>query len=111
MRTNSSVERRKRTRMQLHWPLRFHKTTAEGTLETVTADISSEGFYCLVKAGNFVPGEALACTLGVPARYPVLASPAMSVDCLVRIVRIDPAKEDGLNGVGCRIEEYRTVVR
>ena len=99
------MERRKRIRMRVHWPLRLHKTNAPETVETETHDLSSDGFYCLAKT-SFVPGEALVCTLGVPTHRPNGSDHMVSVECRVRIIRVE-ATQEGLYGVGCRIEEYR----
>jgi hypothetical protein len=99
------MERRRRNRMRVHWPLRLHKTNAAESVETVTHDLSSDGFYCLART-SFVPGEALACTLGVPTHHPNGADRMVSVECRIRIVRVE-ATQEGLYGVGCRIEEYR----
>jgi hypothetical protein len=99
------MERRRRNRMRVHWPLRLHKMNAPESVETVTHDLSSDGFYCLAKT-SFAPGEALACTLGVPTHHPNGADRMVSVECRVRIVRVE-ATQEGLYGVGCRIEEYR----
>lgn len=91
--------------MRVHWPLRFHLTNAPEAVETITRDLSSDGFYCLART-SFVPGQALACTLGVPTHHPNGAHRMVSVECRVRIVRVESTAE-GLYGVGCRIEEYR----
>ena len=100
-----SSERRRRTRLRVHWLLRLHKANATEAVETVTHDLSSDGFYCLAKT-SFVPGESLTCTLGVPTRHPNGAARLVSVECRARIVRVEAAP-GGLFGVACRIEEYR----
>ena len=100
-----SVERRRRIRMQVHWPLRLHRTNAPEIVETLTQDLSSDGFYCLAKT-SFVPGEALACILSVPTHHPNGDDRMVSVECRVRIIRVASTQE-GVYGVGCRIEEYR----
>ncbi len=99
------IERRRRTRMRVHWPLRLHKANANEIVETTTYDLSSDGFYCLAKT-SFVPGEAVACTLGVPTHHPNGADRVVSVECRVRIVHVE-SRQEGLYGLGCRIEEYR----
>jgi hypothetical protein len=91
--------------MQVHWPLAFFRpgTTA---LETVTHDLSSDGFYCQACA-TFVPGEIRDCTLHVPTHNPNGGERVLPVQCRVRIVRVEALTNDGVYGVGCRIEDYR----
>jgi len=75
-------------------------------IETVTQDLSSEGFYCLANA-PFIPGEIHSCTLSVPAYHPRDLTRVVPVQCRVRIVRVEALAENGLFGIGCRIEDYR----
>ena len=99
------TERRKRVRIQVHWPLRFHNGKSMEAPETLTRDLSSGGFYCLTKM-PFVPGEFRTCTLGVPTNYPRSTERLLSVECKVQVVRVQ-AEADGLFGVGFRIDDYR----
>jgi hypothetical protein len=100
-------ERRRRIRVHVHWPVRFFLEGTEETVDTVTQDLSSDGFYCQAST-VFVPGEIRACTLGVPTHHrngggirPVL--------CKVRVIRVEALGADGLYGVGCRIEDYHFI--
>jgi len=102
-----SGDRRRRSRIQVHWPLRFLNGDTTDIVETVTRDLSSDGFYCLAKM-PFVPGEFKACTLGVPTSHPRGNERVLSVECTVRIIRVQ-VLDDGLYGVGCRIEDYHFV--
>lgn len=99
------AERRKRARWQVHWPIVFCGGPGP-VIESVTHDLSSDGFYCLAGA-PFVPGEVRGCTLGVPAYYPNDLTRVVPVQCRVRVVRVEALAERGLFGVGCRIEDYR----
>lgn len=101
------ADRRKRSRIQVHWPLRFVNGETTDIVETVTRDLSSDGFYCLARI-PFVPGEFKLCTLGVPTSHPRGDERVLSVECTVRIVRVH-VRDDGSYGVGCRIEDYRFV--
>ena len=78
-----SINRRKRTRAQLHWPLSFSLTGTTETVQTITQDLSSDGFYCIANA-----------------RF---------VLCKVRIIRVEVTGERGFYGVGCQIMDYRLV--
>lgn len=100
-------ERRKRGRVQVHWPVYFLKQGVADVVETVTSDLSSDGFYFLAKA-PFVSGEFRVCTLGVPTNHPWSAERVLLVQCKVQIIRVK-SHGDGLYGVGCRIEDYRFV--
>ena len=75
-------------------------------VETVTQDLSSDGFYCYSHA-VFVPGEIRTCTLGVPTYHPNGGDRVRPVLCRVRIVRVEALGSEGLYGLGCRIEDYR----
>jgi hypothetical protein len=103
-----SINRRKRTRAQLHWPLSFSLTGTTETVQTITQDLSSDGFYCIANA-RFVPGEARHCTLLVPTHHPGGENSPLHVLCKVRIIRVEVTGERGFYGVGCQIMDYRLV--
>jgi len=75
-------------------------------VETVTEDLSSDGFYCLSKFRP-APGDLVACTLEVPVHSPNRTQHMVPLDCRVRVVRVEGPNADGLFGLGCRIEDYR----
>ena len=102
----SHLERRKRDRTVVHWPVRFLGKGAAGALDNMTQNLSSQGFFFRSNA-VFAPGEAGVCILEIPAHDPKQLDPVLYLECMVRIVRVDAAGEDGLSGVGCRIEDYR----
>src|SRR5262249_55436952 len=101
-------ERRRRTRVQVHWPICFLRPGTAEFIETVTHDLSCEGFYCLANTA-FVPGEIRECTLGVPVHHPNNGDRVRPVLCRVRIIRVEALGEDGFYGIGCRIEDYRFI--
>lgn len=98
-------ERRRRSRVRVHWPICFIRPDTTGIVETVTHDLSSDGFYCLANTA-FVPGEIRECTLGVPIHHPNSGDRVRPVLCRVRVIRVEALGEDGY-GLGCRIEDYR----
>ena len=102
----TSIERRRRVRAQVHWPVCFTRPGTTELVRTMTHDLSSHGFYCITSAG-FVPGEIRECTLVVPTHHPNGGKPMMPVLCKVRVVRVEVLGEGGLCGVGCEIEDYR----
>ncbi|MGO9971174.1 MAG: PilZ domain-containing protein [Bryobacteraceae bacterium] len=103
-----SVERRKRVRARVHWPLYFSLPGTAEQVQTITQDLSSNGFYCVANA-KFVPGEARECTLLVPTHHPNGGDPALPVLCKVRVIRVEVLAEAGFYGVGFQIEDYRFV--
>jgi hypothetical protein len=101
-------ERRRRTRLQVHWPICFLRTATTGRVETETHNLSSEGFYCLANTA-FVPGEIRECTLGVPVHHPGDGDRVWPVLCRVRVIRVEALSEHGFYGIGCRIQDYRFI--
>lgn len=99
-------ERRRRARVQVHWPICFIRPGTAGIVETVTHDLSSDGFYCLANTA-FVPGEIRECTLGVPMHNSNSGDRVRPVLCRVRVIRVEALGEAGFYGLGCRIEDYR----
>jgi hypothetical protein len=105
--TDSAVrERRRRARVQVHWPICFVRPGTAESVETVTHDLSSDGFYCLVNTA-FVPGETRECTLGVPMHHPDCGDRVRPVLCRIRVIRVEALGENGFYGVGCQIEDFR----
>jgi len=103
---SSALDRRKRTRAQVHWPITFSLSGTTDIIQTVTHDLSSGGFYCTASA-RFVPGETRDCTLALPFRHSEGGSGALLVLCKVRIIRVEVMAEGGFYGVGCQIMDYR----
>ena len=101
-------ERRRRARVQVHWPICFIRPGIPEILETVTHDLSSDGFYCRANTA-FLPGEIGECTLRVPIHHPDNGDRARLVLCRIHVIRVEALGEDGLYGVGCRIEDYRFI--
>ena len=101
-------ERRKRARTRLHWPITLFRDDSSSVLETVTQNLSSNGFYC-VSPVSFMPGERLHCALKLPAHDPAGRSRTLSLECRVRVVRAEPAGEPGFFGIACRIEDFHLV--
>jgi hypothetical protein len=100
-------DRRNRERVHVHWPLSFFRAGTTEILETVTQNLSSDGFYC-VTSSVLVPGEIRACTLNVPTHHPNGGPKMRRVLCRVRIVRVEKL-ENSVYGVGCHIEDYRFI--
>src|SRR4051812_27968784 len=64
--SGSALERRKRVRTRLHWPvLMFCDKPGSEAIESVTRDLSSSGFFCLMR-GPLTEGEYLVCSIKIP---------------------------------------------
>jgi hypothetical protein len=99
-------ERRKRARTKVHWALLLFQDHAGEAVETVTRDLSSNGFYCLSRI-PFVCGEVLVCSLQIPTYEPLNNEKTLTLECRARVVRSEPGAGDGLCGIACQIEDYR----
>jgi hypothetical protein len=99
------VERRRRVRTRVHWGVRFDRDGARDTLETVTVNLSSEGFYCRSRI-SFVTGDVVTCTLKVPTYHPNGMDDTLSLNCRVQIVRVEGPDEEGFYGIGCHVVDY-----
>jgi hypothetical protein len=102
---SAPAERRRRVRSRVHWPvLLFRNHTGEDTVETITQDLSSNGFYCLSKK-PFAVGELLLCTLQIPTNDP--NGRQGHLERRVLVVRVEENAADGQYGIACRTEDYR----
>jgi hypothetical protein len=98
-------ERRASIRTSLHWPVLFRHRHSQ-TMESVTENLSSQGFYCFSQ--TFVAsGEMLLCWLTLPTHDPSGTNGKIVLECDVRVVRSEAAPTDGLYGIACHIEDYR----
>lgn len=107
LRRTGLVERRARSRTQLHWPLELSRDGQKPTtIKSTTQDLSSGGFYCLIRV-QLAEGERLRCSLTIPTHDPRKCRPERTLECRVRVVRVVPQEASDLFGVACRIEDYR----
>jgi hypothetical protein len=98
------ADRRKNARRALRCRVSFYRKSSFPIAEGVTQDLSSGGFYCLSPMPLTV-GESLTCLLKMPspnASY----NHALTLECVVRVVRLDNGGEEGTFGIACRIEGY-----
>jgi hypothetical protein len=103
---HAPAERRLRRRFRLCWPLSILDGKREaGALSTVTENLSSRGFCCMVDEPP-PAGENLACILTFPPRHDPQISPAFR--CEAHVVWVQ-AMEDGRFSIGCRIDDYSVV--
>jgi hypothetical protein len=108
---NQTSERRTRTRVLLRCPLRLYRRGYAQPLKGETQNLSSAGFYCLVKERreSFLPGDNLDCILTVPAENFSFGTGDVNLHCEVEVTRVDPKTEGA--GVACRIDRYSLILR
>jgi PilZ domain len=102
------AERRRSGRVSVHWPISlFPNQIGEDAVQTITENLSSQGFYCLSRK-PFTVGEVLLCTLQIPMNdFGVGAS---HLECQVRVVRVEKDASADQYGIGCRMEDYRLIL-
>jgi hypothetical protein len=100
---SATDERRRRPRLRLQLPVTLHSGSAEA-LNTVTRDISSEGFLCIT-ARAFHPGEGAVCVIDCPSNAP--DERPIQIQCCVRILRCELESDTGLYRTACYIKSYR----
>jgi hypothetical protein len=101
---NVPQERRKKVRCALQCRVLFFRQSSHAIAECVTENLSSIGFYCFSPT-RLKLGEHLTCLLKMPS-YDAGKQELLTLQCVVRVVRIDGANEAGAFGVGCQIEGY-----
>jgi hypothetical protein len=102
----SQPERRKRLRSHVHWQVCFFGADVGRTVETTTENLSCTGFHCFSPV-PLIAGDLLTCRLRLPSREPSNNGRESSLECKVRVVRVEPAGERQTYGVACEIENYR----
>lgn len=101
------VDRRKRKRVSLHWPVRLLQP-GRPSVVTSTENISSEGFYCNVKQ-PFRIGERLQCEIMIPGESFGLQEPTIRLRCQVTVRRVESSIKIDAFGLGCHIEDYALI--
>lgn len=97
-------ERRRRARTHVHWPVLLLRNHGSAAIDTVTQNLSSNGFYCF-SPEPLKPGESLLCTLKLPAHDPKGEELTLGLECTVVVMRAE-AVSDSAYGIACRIEDY-----
>jgi hypothetical protein len=103
---DSVRDRRRRARTTVHWQVQFFRKHTLEAVESLTENLSSEGFYCHSNI-PFATGELLMCTLRLPRHDAGGRGPDCRLECEIRVMRVEPGDE--FYGVACRIEEYRVI--
>ena len=101
-------ERRRRLRADVHWAVSLLGCSSRGPIESVTDNLSSDGFYCRCDE-LFVAGEFLECIISIPAHSRNGHPECLALRCLVQVVRVELLAAGGRCGIGCHIEGYRVI--
>ena len=101
-----SGDRRKRMRFPLHWRVRLFRQPGRPSVESITKDLSSEGFYCITSE-RFKPGERLQCMIVIPGGGSFGLESPIALECHVTVLRMEQ-RHSGF-GLGCHIEDYSLV--
>jgi hypothetical protein len=103
----ATADRRKRPRIRVRWRIVLSRTPlGEGAAETVTENLSSDGFYCFSKI-PFVAGELLFCQVDIPTADSGCG--ASHLQCRVRVLRVERSTGDDKYGIACLTEDYDVV--
>jgi hypothetical protein len=103
---NDAPDRRRRPRLRLAYPLRLYRSGEVSRTETITEDISCEGFFCVTNR-RFSPFETLECELlipvqeaGVPSKHDII------LRCQAEVVRVVQHVDEAVFGIACRLSDY-----
>ena len=99
------AERRRRARSHVHWAVLLFRDHGGDVVESLTRNLSSNGFYCLSEVA-FTPGERLICALKIPSHDPKGKHLEQRLECRVRVLRVEPHNPEGMVGLACQIEDY-----
>ena len=92
--------------MPLRWPVRLVRTKGAPAVETVTENLSLDGFYCLSDE-PFQVGDLLECVLALPALDIGYHEKPVRLRCRVKVIRVERAGPRF--GLACKIEDTALV--
>jgi hypothetical protein len=99
-------ERRVHQRVRVRWSLSLLKKQGQTrVLTTVTENLSSQGFFCVVDE-RLAAGERVECILKFPLRTET--NSPRSLRCEAEVIWVS-VLDGGRFGIGCRIDDYTFV--
>jgi len=98
-------DRRKRTRVAVHWPVRLIRQPGAQPVETTTENLSSDGLYCVTRE-PFQLGERLQCEIFIPGEGLGFSESPVRLQCKVTVRRVENLDAISAFGLGCHIEDY-----
>lgn len=100
--------RRKSTRVSLHWTVYLARDGSGPRWRTQTRNISPNGFYCVL--GQLIePGQKIECDIAVPVHNLRSPKEVAYLRCRAEVIRAENLASAGEFGLACRIEEYHIV--
>jgi len=103
--TGEALERRRRPRLTLAYPVRLFRVGSRSRIETKTENVSCEGFLCITES-FFSPREKLDCELVLTTASGRTADEAIILRCRAEVVRVERHNENFTFGVACRVSDY-----
>jgi hypothetical protein len=98
-------ERRKRKRFAVRCRVVFFRESSGVVADCVTQNVSCIGLYCASPIPLEI-GEVLTCLLMMPSDGARDGS-SLTLECRVRVVRVERIGEEASFGIACQIEDYR----
>jgi hypothetical protein len=99
-----AVERRRRCRYHVRWPLRIYVAGRARPVEGITENLSSNGFYCIVDC-PLPKGQAVRCLIELPSGTSGELLPLV-LNCRAVVLRVESSSLPGQFGLACRITDY-----
>jgi hypothetical protein len=105
-------DRRRWTRVALHWPVYLYRRPGLRSVETKTENLTSEGLYCVSKE-PFPLGKGLRCRIVIPPEsFGYSEGPTLPkchvLQCHLTVKRVEVL--DCGFGLGCHIDDYRVAL-
>ena len=100
-------DRRRRSRSKVRWPVLIFRGSGPETVESVTEDVSSAGFFCFTESPEcaFASGELITCTIRLPKHDVHRNDQTLTLLCKARVVRVVHSSRAAM-GIACHIEDY-----
>ena len=93
----------------MHWPIVLFRQGSSEVIESVTQNLSSNGFCCHSET-LFAPGEVLVCAIKFPSYDPSGHGRPGVLECRVHVERAEPDETGNFYRIACHIQDYRLLV-
>lgn len=101
----STRERRRVPRFNLHCIVRFLGSEDELDMIAETRDVSISGLFCRAPS-RLVPRARVTCILEFPTHNCGLEWAGLRLRCKAEVVRVEPPDSERQFGIACRIDQY-----
>ena len=99
-----TADRRRRSRVGLHYAVRLSRPDQRTSVDTETDNLSSIGFYC-TSDEPFSPGEQLNCEVAIPVNDIGYDSTNLVLHRRVKVVRVEIKGLEPGFGVACEFDD------